>query len=83
MQIKIPPKGQILLDSYKRFSGDTRASILVRFLEEGMKRDKTFQNWLAGKMEYSANNEPEPLPKQKSEPPATPVIHIAEDDELR
>lgn len=63
MLIKIPPKGEKLINLYKQYSGEPRGVLLVRFLEEGAKRDKGFQQWLK---ENAASEEGEPVPTKKT-----------------
>lgn len=55
MLVKIAPKGEQLIKLYKEYSGETRGVLLVRFLEEGAKRDKGFQEWLKTRANKKVN----------------------------
>ncbi|MBS1807547.1 MAG: hypothetical protein JST84_05085 [Acidobacteria bacterium] len=74
MLIKIPPKGEKLINLYKQYSGEPRGVLLVRFLEEGAKRDKGFQQWLK---ENATLGEGEPVPTKKTAKGKTPAPSVA------
>lgn len=64
MLIKLPPKGEKLLKLYKQYSGEPGSFMLTRFLEEGTKRDKGFQQWLKEQEVIAKQPTPKPAKTQ-------------------